>query len=112
NNNSINICIRCTNHTITYYKHLSLPDAFPIYTMTHENAPRDPDTAGIQQKIVAHLGGTVTRIEQLPRWRPSWNVDVSLEDGSALRLHVRGERGAGLETQPLDMEMRILQILF
>lgn len=80
--------------------------------MTQENAPRDPDTAGIQQWIVAHLGGTVTRIEQLPRWRPSWNVDVSLEDGSALRLHVRGERGAGLETQPLDMEMRILQILF
>ena len=78
--------------------------------MIQENAPQDPDTAGIRQWITTHLGGTVTRLDKLPRWRPSWNVEVSL-DGSALSLHVRGERGAGLETQPLDMEMRILQIL-
>ncbi|KJS06253.1 MAG: hypothetical protein VR73_10150 [Gammaproteobacteria bacterium BRH_c0] len=71
----------------------------------------DIDQENITRWISDNLGGTITRFDKLPRWRPSWNVDVSLDDGSILRLHVRGERGAGLETQPLDMEMRILQIL-
>ena len=71
----------------------------------------DRDQDNIARWISDNLGGTITAFDKLPRWRPSWNVDVRLANGSTLRLHVRGERGAGLETQPLDMEMRILQIL-
>jgi aminoglycoside phosphotransferase (APT) family kinase protein len=73
---------------------------------------QDQDALDIAQWIDANLGGRVTHMEKLPRWRPSWNVEAAPAGGGApLRLHVRGERGAGLETQPLAMEMRILQIL-
>ncbi|MAT51586.1 MAG: hypothetical protein CMK32_10430 [Porticoccaceae bacterium] len=66
--------------------------------------------------IQENLGGTVTHIEKLPRWRPSWNVEVTgvpAKNGSQeiVHLHIRGERGPGLETQPLSMEYRLLQLL-
>jgi aminoglycoside phosphotransferase (APT) family kinase protein len=41
--------------------------------------------------IEANLGGTVTRVERLQRWRPGWDVDLVV-DGSLLPLHARGER--------------------
>lgn len=80
--------------------------------MTNVPEYQDQDALNIAQWIDANLGGSVTHMEKLPRWRPSWNVEfVPAGGGASLRLHVRGERGAGLETQPLAMEMRILQVL-
>lgn len=37
------------------------------------------------------LGGRVTHVSRLPRWRPAWDLDVEV-GGELLRLHARGER--------------------
>ena len=37
------------------------------------------------------IGGRVTRVEPILRWRPAWDVDVDLGD-RVLPLHARGER--------------------
>jgi aminoglycoside phosphotransferase (APT) family kinase protein len=41
--------------------------------------------------IEREVGGRVTRVDRLPRWRPAWDVDVDLGD-RVLALHARGER--------------------
>src|SRR4029453_11072922 len=52
-----------------------------------EGDDRERLSAWVQQ----HIGGTVTRIDRLSRWRPAWDLDVAL-DGEVLPLHARGER--------------------
>jgi aminoglycoside phosphotransferase (APT) family kinase protein len=37
------------------------------------------------------LGGKVTRVEELGRWRAAWNIDVVV-DGREIPLHARGDR--------------------
>jgi aminoglycoside phosphotransferase (APT) family kinase protein len=37
------------------------------------------------------VGGRVTRVVRLARWRPAWDLDLEL-DGRVLPLHARGER--------------------
>jgi hypothetical protein len=37
------------------------------------------------------IGGRVTRVHRIPRWRPAWDVDVDLGD-RVLPLHARGDR--------------------
>jgi hypothetical protein len=41
------------------------------------------------------IGGRVTRIERLARWRPAWDFDVDL-GYRVLPLHARGERESGM----------------
>jgi hypothetical protein len=41
--------------------------------------------------VEANIGGTVSRVEQLARWRPAWDIDV-VKDGQLIALHARGER--------------------
>jgi aminoglycoside phosphotransferase (APT) family kinase protein len=53
--------------------------------------PSEPNDARLVAWIEREIGGTVTRIEPLRRWRPAWDVDVQRADG-VLALHVRGER--------------------
>lgn len=79
--------------------------------MDQKNSYQDEDAANIARWIDINLGGAVACIDKLARWRPSWNVVATTAGGTPLHLHVRGERGAGLETQPLDLEMRILEVL-
>jgi aminoglycoside phosphotransferase (APT) family kinase protein len=55
------------------------------------DAANDEDGAHLAAWIGQHVGGTVTRVERMPRWRPAWDVDVDL-DGRVLPLHARGER--------------------
>jgi hypothetical protein len=39
-----------------------------------------------------HFDGTVVRLQRLPRWRPSWDIDVVGESGP-VNIYGRGERG-------------------
>ena len=41
--------------------------------------------------IEQELGGRVTRLTRLPRWRPAWDIDVEVR-GRLVPLHARGER--------------------
>jgi aminoglycoside phosphotransferase (APT) family kinase protein len=57
------------------------------------------------------LGGRVTRVERLPRWRAGWLID--LQRGKELvELYARGERVSGfLAPFPLDHEVRVHALL-
>jgi len=57
------------------------------------DAPGDEESARLAAWIERTVGGTVTRIDRMPRWRPAWDVDVEV-DGRLLPLHARGEREA------------------
>ncbi|HVV31407.1 MAG TPA: phosphotransferase [Mycobacteriales bacterium] len=46
---------------------------------------------GLTGWIERVIGGTVVRIQRIPRWRPAWDVDVE-RDGQLLALHARGDR--------------------
>ena len=48
----------------------------------------DEDGARLAAWIEQHVGGTVTRVERMPRWRPAWDVDVDV-DGRLVPLHAR-----------------------
>lgn len=57
------------------------------------------------------LGGRVTGMERLVRWRPAWNVEM-LRDGERLHVHIRGERGGDVSPFPdLRREADILNQL-
>ena len=57
------------------------------------DAAGDGDRARLAAWIEHNVGGTVTRVDRMPRWRPAWDVDVEV-DGRLVPLHVRGEREA------------------
>jgi aminoglycoside phosphotransferase (APT) family kinase protein len=59
--------------------------------------------------IEAQLG-TVLEMAPLPGWRPAWNASVRTSSGIS-ELHIRGERSAGQETQPLRLEYDVLRLL-
>ncbi|MBB3982275.1 aminoglycoside phosphotransferase (APT) family kinase protein [Sphingobium fontiphilum] len=61
----------------------------------------------IREWIAANIGGAITRFEPIARWRQAWEVDVD-RGGEQLRLHVRGERGSGLDNRPLRREFDAL----
>ena len=60
--------------------------------------------------IEANVGGKVERIEQQPRWRGGWWVDVA-RDTEVLNLYVREERNEPFPPWPLEHEAGALQIL-
>ena len=49
------------------------------------------DGARLAAWVERTLGGTVTRVEPIARWRPAWDLDVEV-DGRVLPLHARGDR--------------------
>jgi aminoglycoside phosphotransferase (APT) family kinase protein len=51
----------------------------------------DDQEARLAAWIEQTVGGRVTRVTRLPRWRPAWDVDLEV-DGRVLPLHARGER--------------------
>jgi aminoglycoside phosphotransferase (APT) family kinase protein len=72
--------------------------------------PADAESAKLVACVERLTGGTVTGFEPQARWRPSWNVAVDVA-GETRRVHVRGDRAAGLGTKPLDQEYRTLCVL-
>lgn len=60
--------------------------------------------------VEANVGGRVTGVDRLRRWRPVWRVDYE-QDGQALALIVRGLRPWESIPYSLEYEMRLMQIL-
>ncbi|MGW8204680.1 phosphotransferase (plasmid) [Sphingomonas bisphenolicum] len=63
----------------------------------------------IRRWIEATMGDIVA-IDILPGWRPAWNASVRTPEG-VIHIHIRGDRGAGQETQPLRVEHDVLRLL-
>ncbi len=53
--------------------------------------PMASDEARLSAWVEATIGGRVSRIERLARWRPAWDIDVELDDRT-VALHARGDR--------------------
>ncbi len=68
------------------------------------------DEARLCAWIEKNLSGEIIYFKRDVRWRPAWEVDLR-EDGRVVQLYVRGERTAGLETQPLEREFEVLSLL-
>ena len=69
----------------------------------------------IEQKLRTFVeqlvGGKVTGMQRLLRWRPAWNLELE-RDGETLQLHLRGERGGDVSPFPdLRREADILSLL-
>ena len=79
------------------------------------NSPIDHDAfeaeqrAGITAWVSEQLGGRVTTIERLARWRPQWRVGFT-RDGATDVVFVRGNRPIAGEDD-LRFEMEIMQVL-
>lgn len=54
--------------------------------------------------------GRVTDMVAVPGWRPAWNASVETPSG-IISIHIRGDRSAGQETQPLRVEHDVLRLL-
>src|SRR3546814_5613948 len=63
----------------------------------------------LRQWIEAALG-RVVEFGPLPGWRPAWNVSVKTPAG-IMGVHIRGDRDAGQEMQPLRREYDVLCLL-
>src|SRR4051794_14298166 len=51
----------------------------------------EDEDARLAAWVEGTVGGRVTRIERIARWRPAWDLDVEV-DGAVLPLHARGDR--------------------
>lgn len=79
--------------------------------------PQQPDNADtiiedkLRRSVELIVGGTVTSLQRLIRWRPAWNVQV-LREGVTIGVHIRGERGGDVSPFPdLKREADILTLL-
>src|SRR3546814_7111173 len=67
-------------------------------------------TERLARQIERLVGGRVTMLERQPRWRTSWNAEVS-RDGRKIPLYIRGDKGIDAETFPgLAREAAILKL--
>lgn len=81
--------------------------------MNNNTESQNTDENRICNWIHEQLDATVVSLEKQSRWRPAWNIEIAYNDVSKgkCKLHIRGDRGEGLETQPLDLEYRVLKLL-
>lgn len=86
-----------------------------LMAQNEPNSPIDHDAfeaeqrAGITAWVAEQLGGRVTTIERLARWRPQWRVEFT-KDGATDVVFVRGNRPIAGEDD-LRFEMEIMQVL-
>ena len=66
--------------------------------------------AAIASWIAANLGGTVTHMKRLPRWRPLWKVEYRDKAGEERTVLVRGDRPIS-SLFSLEHEMRVTKVL-
>lgn len=74
-------------------------------------APSDSDAYdSIARWVSVNIGGTVTAVERLRRWRPVWRVDY--EKGGATRaLLLKSLRAWDAIPYSLEHELRVMQVL-
>jgi aminoglycoside phosphotransferase (APT) family kinase protein len=65
---------------------------------------------GITRWVEANIGGRVSAIERLRRWRPVWRVDYQ-KDGVSRALFVKSLRPWVSIPYSLEHEMRVMQVL-
>jgi aminoglycoside phosphotransferase (APT) family kinase protein len=51
----------------------------------------DEESARLAAWVERTVGGRVSRVDRIARWRPAWDLDVEV-DGRVLPLHARGDR--------------------
>lgn len=79
--------------------------------MPTTSATCDPVEEKLRAFVEGLLGGKVTAMQRLLRWRPAWNLELQ-RDGETLQLHIRGERGGDVSPFPdLRREADILSLL-
>jgi aminoglycoside phosphotransferase (APT) family kinase protein len=72
-----------------------------------QEAARATGALAVVEWVERNLGGTVVRLQRLPRWRPSWDIDVVGEAGT-VKLYARGERGPDFPSPfSLDHEVAV-----
>ena len=71
--------------------------------------PDDEDFANIRAWVEDHVGGRVTRIERLVRWRPVWRVEYR-KDGVDKALLLKGDRPC-TQLYSLKHEMLVMEVL-
>ena len=78
---------------------------------TNENSTADAVEAKLRTFVEGLLGGKITAMQRLLRWRPAWNLDLQRGD-ETLHLHIRGERGGDVSPFPqVRREADILTLL-
>lgn len=71
----------------------------------------DPVEVKLRAFVEGLLGGKITAMQRLLRWRPAWNLELQRGD-ETLHLHIRGERGGDVSPFPdLRREADILTLL-
>lgn len=79
--------------------------------LTSSSSIRTPEDRDIVAWMEKTIGGTVSSISKLRRWRPVWRVDVAKDDGSIKSLLVKGTRAWEAIPYSLWHEMRLNQLL-
>lgn len=75
------------------------------------NTSPDPLEEKLRAFVEGLLGGNITSMQRLLRWRPAWNLELQ-RAGETLQLHIRGERGGDVSPFPdLRREADILTLL-
>jgi aminoglycoside phosphotransferase (APT) family kinase protein len=73
-------------------------------------SPSLGEEARLLEAVEKATGGVVRKLERHQRWRPSWTAEVEKSD-QIMRVYIRGERAAGLESKPLRQEYEVLRRL-
>jgi aminoglycoside phosphotransferase (APT) family kinase protein len=72
-----------------------------------QQAARETGAVQVVEWVERNLGGTVVRLQRLPRWRPSWDIDVAGDSGT-VKIYARGERGPDFPSPfSLDHEVAV-----
>jgi aminoglycoside phosphotransferase (APT) family kinase protein len=65
----------------------------------------------VVQFVEEHVGGTITALERIPRWRAGWYLTLD-RDGTLIELYARGARGPDFASPfDLDHEARVHDLL-
>ena len=74
-----------------------------------EDGVEDRDSANIRSWVEEKVGGEVTSIERLMRWRPVWRVEYQ-KNGIDKALLVKGDRPC-TQLYSLKHEMQVMEVL-
>ncbi len=72
-----------------------------------QQAARETGAVQVVDWLEHNFDGKVVRLQRLPRWRPSWDIDV-VGDSGTVKIYARGERGPDFPSPfTLDHEVAV-----